>query len=199
MLRRQYVLVAWSQFESSNDDTWINMEAKMIKFKVYWMSVYFAEGPRMSFCVGRTCPLVSQTWCDTPPLYGERIHLLNLLFCFGGGGADGEHYFSTILRGSSWKVWFADMSQWILRGSSTEEKVLSSVVVCGVSQPLIKLRFMGRVEIVSGSDGSGDWGLWFLSSVVGSACITAIFAILLKGWGRFRSFRLVRSMGSCLP
>ena len=32
---------------------------------------------------------------------------------------------------------------------------LSSVVVCGVSQPSIMLRFVGGVEIGDGSDGSG--------------------------------------------
>ena len=34
MLRKQYVLAAWEQFESWKDDTWLYNEATMIKFDV---------------------------------------------------------------------------------------------------------------------------------------------------------------------
>ena len=37
--------------------------------------------------------------------------------------------------------------------------MLSSVVVCVVSQSSIVLRFIGGVEMGDGSDGSGDGGL----------------------------------------
>ena len=43
----------------------IYMEAKMIKFNVYWVSVYFVEGLGMSFSIGSTCPRASQTCCDS--------------------------------------------------------------------------------------------------------------------------------------
>ena len=42
------------------------------------------------------------------------------------------------------------------RGSCSILKVLSSVVVCSVSQLLNVLTFMGGVEIGDGSDGSGE-------------------------------------------
>ena len=44
-------------------------------------------------------------------------------------------------------------------GSSSENKVLSSVVAFAVSQPSIVLTFMGGVDMGDGSDGSGDWEL----------------------------------------
>ena len=35
------------------------------------------------------------------------------------------------------------------------------MVVCNVTKPSMVLRFIGGVKIGDGSDGSGDWGLYF--------------------------------------
>ena len=88
----------------------------------------------------------------------------------------------------------------ILLGSSLEWNVLSSVVVCVVSQLLSVLTFMGGVEMGDGSDGSGDWGLYpsLLSSSVWST--TVMVARILNGLGgRFKSFKLGGTIGSCRP
>ena len=71
----------------------------------------------MSFVEGIVCPQASQTCCDTPPTFGKDIPRLNFLFSFrGGGGGVG-----------------VDGKKYILLGSSSEQNVLSSVVVCVVS------------------------------------------------------------------
>ena len=48
----------------------------------------------MSFSSGSICPQASQTSCDTPPLFGKDIPVLNVLFSFraggGGVGVDGN-------------------------------------------------------------------------------------------------------------
>ena len=88
----------------------------------------------------------------------------------------------------------------ILLGSSLEWNVLSSVVVCVVSQLLNVLTFMGGVEMGDGSDGSGDWGLYpsLLSPSVWST--TAMVARTLNGLGgRIKSFKLGGTIGSCRP
>ena len=72
-------------------------------------------------------------------------------------------------------------------------------MVCGVSQLLNVLAFMGGVEMGDLSDGSGDWGLYsLLSSCV---CVTTalVFRMLNGLGGMFRSFRLGGTIGSCRP
>ena len=114
---------------------------------------FLFDGHGMSFVEGIVCPQASQTCCETPPSCGKDIPRLNFLFCLRGGDGGGEG-----LRGR----------KSILLGSSLEWNVLSSVVVCVVSQLLNVLTFMGGVEMGDGSDGSGDWGLYpsLLSSSV---------------------------------
>ena len=58
---------------------------------------------------------------------------------------------------------------------------------------------MGGVEMGERSDGSGDWGLYSsLSSRV--RVTTAIVFRMLNGFsGRFKSFRLGGTIGSCRP
>ena len=69
--------------------------------------------------------------------------------------------------------------------------MLSSVVVCVVSQPSIVLRFIGGVEIGDGMVGSGEWGLYSSSTRT-----TAIVASTLKELGgRLRSLRLGGTIG----
>ena len=77
--------------------------------------------------------------------------------------------------------------------------MLSSVVVWGVSQLLYALTFMGGVEMVDGSDGSGDSGLY--CSLLSCVCVTtAIVLRILQGLGgRFKSVRLEGIIGSCRP
>ena len=77
--------------------------------------------------------------------------------------------------------------------------MLSSVVVWGVSQLLYALTFMGGVEMGEGSDGLGDSGVY--CSLLSRVCVTiAIVFRMLKGLGgRFKSFRLGGTIGSCRP
>ena len=49
--------------------------------------------------------------------------------------------------------------QYTCLGSSSEKKVLSSVIVCGVSQPAIVLKIMDGVVMGDGSDVFDDWEL----------------------------------------
>ena len=68
------------------------------------------------------------------------------------------------------------------------------MVVCGVSQPSMELKFIGGVEIGDGSDGSGDLGLY--SS---SYRITAIVANTLNGFcGKLKSLGLGGIIGCWL-
>ena len=137
------------------------------------------------------------------PAFGKDIPRLNFLFCLRGGDGCGE--------GLGDRTWILGVSssdsivsskgdvQETRRGSSSEWKVLSSVVVWGVSQLFYALTFMGGVEIGDGSDGSGDSGLY--CSLLSCVCVrTAIVLRILKGLvGRFKSFRHGRTMGSCRP
>ena len=154
--------------------------------EVSFAQFYFLfDGPGMSFVEGIVCPQASQTCCDTPPSCGKDIPRLNFLFCLRRGDGGGER-----LRGR----------KSILLGSSLEWNVLSSVVVSVVSQLLNVLTFMGGVEMGDGSDGSGDWGLYpsLLSSSVWST--TVMVARMLNGLGgRFKSFKLGGTIGSCRP
>ena len=61
------------------------------------------------------------------------------------------------------------------------------------------LTFIGGVDIGDGCDGLGDWGLYpLLSSCV--RVITVILFRMLKGLGgRFKSFKLGGTTGSCRP
>ena len=79
--------------------------------------------------------------------------------------------------------------------------MLSSVVVCVVSKLWNALTLIGGDDMEDGSDGSGDSGLYsaLLSSSVRSTT-TCIVAKILKGLGgRFRSFRLGGTIGTCCP
>ena len=70
-----------------------------------------------------------------------------------------------------------------------------SVVVCAVSQPSTVLKFIGGVESKNGSDGSGEWTLYYLSGRR-----TAIAANTLNGLGgRLRSLRLGGTIRCWLP
>ena len=95
--------------------------------------------PSMSFSSGSTCPLVSETYCDTRPLFGKDILRLNPLCCFLGSDVVEGLDNSTIF----WK-------------SSSEWNVPTSE---GSSHPSSVLMFIGGVEIGNGSVGSSDWGL----------------------------------------
>ena len=164
----------------------LNKVISLIVSKVSLAQFYFLfDGPGMSFVEGIVCPQASQTCCDTPPSFGKDIPRLNFLFCLRGGDGGGEG-----LRGR----------KSILLGSSLEWNVLSSVVVGVVSQLLNVLTFMGGVEMGDGSDGSGDWGLYpsLLSPSVWST--TVMVARILNGLGgRFKSFKLGGTIGSCRP
>ena len=73
--------------------------------------------------------------------------------------------------------------------------MLSSVVVCGVSQPSIVLTYNGGVEIGDGIEGSVDWRLY-----CSPTRITAIVASKLNGLcGKLRSLRLGGMIGCWLP
>ena len=90
--------------------------------------------------------------------------------------------------------------QYARLGFSSEKKVLSSVVVCGVSQLLNVLTFMVGVEMGDGSDSSWDWGLRFSSFWVVSCWTNVIAARILNGFGGMLwSFRLGGTIGCCAP
>ena len=87
-------------------------------------------------------------------------------------------------------------SSWLVLGKN----VLSSVAVCGVSQPSILLKFIGGVEIGDGSDNSGGWGLYLSSCPSPVGFTGSIVARMLNGLGgRFKSFRLGGLIGSYRP
>ena len=114
----------------------------------------------MSF-EGITCPQASQTSCDTPPLFGKDIPISSFLFSLQGGDGGDELDDRCIRLGSPSEKKFSSRGkvQYMRRGSSSEKKVLSFVMLCGVSQLLNVLTFMGGVEVGGGSDGSSDWRL----------------------------------------
>ena len=59
---------------------------------------------------------------------------------------------------------------------------------------------MDFAEMGDGSDGSGDWGLILLSCPSHVVFIGAIVAKMLNGLsGRFKSFKLGGTIGSCRP
>ena len=139
--------------------------------------------------------------CDTLSLFGKDIPISNFLFILqGGGGGDGlDNRCIRLGSFSKTKVSSKGEVQYTRRGSSSEQKVLSSVVVCSVSQLLNVLTFMGGVEMGDGSDGSGDCGLY--SSLPSCVWVTtAIVFRMLKGLGgKFRSIRLHGTIESCRP
>ena len=73
--------------------------------------------------------------------------------------------------------------------------MLSSVVLCVVSELWNALTFIGGDDMDDGSDGSGDSGLYALLSCPVLLAM-AIVANILKGLGgRFKSFRLGGMIG----
>ena len=72
---------------------------------------------------------------------------------------DGLEVMDTCLGPLESKTSLDEISQETRRGSSSELNALSSVVVGGVYQPSMVLKFIGGIEIGDGLDGSGDWGL----------------------------------------
>ena len=123
--------------------------------------------------------------------------MLSFLFCCGGGGGVEEGFEANDTCLGSLESIFSsfEKSQYTRLGSPSEWKVLSSVVVCGVSLPSMVLKFIGGVEIGDGLDGSCDWGLSSLS-----CRITAIVVNTLKGMGgKFRSFKLGGTNGFWWP
>ena len=68
-----------------------------------------------------------------------------------------------------------------------------------MSQLLKELTFIGGVDIGDDSDGSGDSGLYLLSLASSVLFAIAIVARMLKGFGRFKSFRLGGTIGNCRP
>ena len=120
----------------------------------------------------------------------------SLFCCHGGGGVEDEFkVMDTGLGLFESKASLEGISQNTHLGSSSEYNVTSSVVVYGVSQPSMLLKFIGGIEMAGGFDGSGEWRLCFSSS-----CISAIVFNTLKVWGgRLRSLRLGGSIGCWFP
>ena len=120
--------------------------------------------------------------------------MLSFLFCRGGSGGveDGLETGDARLGSLDSNVSSGGKSQFTRLGSLSEElNVLSSVVVCGVTQPSMVLKFIGGVEMGDGMKGSRDWGLY-----CSSARITAMVANTLKGLcGKLRSLRLGGMIG----
>ena len=145
---------------------------------------FLFDGPGMSFVEGIVCPQASQTCCDTPPLV-ERTF-------------PGSTSFSAFVEmmAAVRDLEEGKVSFWVhhLNGMYYHQSS------CVVSQLLNVLTFMGGVEMGDGSDGSGDWGLYpsLLSSSVWST--TVMVARILNGLGgRFKSFKLGGTIGSCRP
>ena len=149
----------------------------------------------MSYVGGIFCPQASQTCCDTPPVFGKDFPIPNFLFTLrSGDGGDGQDS-RWIRLGLPSEMKFSSRGevQYTRLGLSLEKKVLSTVAVCGVTQPPIVLKFMIGVEMGDGSDGSVDEGLLFSSYPS-----TAIVARMLNGFGgRFKSFKLCGKFRSC--
>ena len=121
--------------------------------------------------------------------------MLSFLFCLGGGVEDGLEVRDICLGSLESKVSLEEVCQKTRLGSPSEWNILSSVVVYGVSQFSMVLKFMGGVKIGEGSGGSGDWGLY------SSSCrIPAIVASTLDGLGgKLISLRLGCASGCWLP
>ena len=121
-------------------------------------SLVHIRRPWNVFCGVIICPQASQTCCDTPPFFGKDIPISKVLFTLRrGDGGDGLDNRWIHLGSLPNRKFPPGETSSVLVLARPPKKVLSSAVVCGVSQPSIVLRFMGGGKMGDESDSSGDW------------------------------------------